>query len=35
MEIVLHAMYYEGGGTSVHRVEGNKVEQVLAAGWGV
>jgi hypothetical protein len=35
MEIVLHAMYYEGGGTSVHRVEGNKVKKVLVAGWGV
>ncbi|MBU4354671.1 MAG: VCBS repeat-containing protein [Proteobacteria bacterium] len=35
MEIVLHAMYYEGGWTSVYRVEGNKVEQVLVAGWGV
>jgi hypothetical protein len=35
MEIVLHAMYYEGGGTSVYRVEENKVEQVLVAGWGV
>ena len=35
MEIVLHAMYYEGGGTSVHRVQGNKVEKVLVAGWGV
>jgi hypothetical protein len=35
MEIVLHAMYYEGGGTSVHRVEGDKVIKVLVAGWGV
>jgi len=35
MEIVLHSMYYEGGGTSVHRVEGNKVKKVLVAGWGV
>jgi hypothetical protein len=35
MEIVLHAMYYEGGGTSVYRVEGNKVKKVLVAGWGV
>jgi hypothetical protein len=35
MEIVLHAMYYEGGWTSVHRVEGNKVKKVLVAGWGV
>lgn len=35
MEIVLHAMYYEGGGTSVHRVEGNKVKKVLVSGWGV
>jgi len=35
MEIVLHAMYYEGGGTSVHKVEGDKVTRVLVAGWGV
>jgi hypothetical protein len=35
MEIILHAMDYEGGWTSVYRVEGNKVEEVLAAGWGV
>jgi hypothetical protein len=35
MEIVLHAMYYEGGGTSVHRIEGDKVIKVLVAGWGV
>ena len=35
MEIVLHAMYYEGGGTSVHQVEGDKVTRVLVAGWGV
>ncbi len=35
MEIVLHGMYYEGGGTSVHRVEGDGVIKVLVAGWGV
>lgn len=35
MEIVLHAMYYEGGWTSVHRIEGDKVIKVLVAGWGV
>lgn len=35
MEIVLHAMYYEGGGTSVYRVQGDRVERVLVAGWGV
>jgi len=35
IEILLHGMYYEGGGTSVHRVEGNKVKKVLVAGWGV
>jgi hypothetical protein len=34
MEIILHARYYEGGGTSVHRVELNKVKKVLVAGWG-
>ena len=35
MEIVLHAMDYEGVETSVYRVEGDKVTQVLVAGWGV
>jgi hypothetical protein len=35
MEIVLHAMYYEGGGTSVFKIEGDKVTRVLVAGWGV
>jgi len=35
MEIVLHASYYEGGGTSVYRFQGNKLTKVLVAGWGV
>jgi hypothetical protein len=35
MEIILHALYYEGGGTSVHKIEGDKVTRVLVAGWGV
>lgn len=35
MEIVLHSMYYEGVGTSVHKVEGDKVTRVLVAWWGV
>lgn len=35
MEIVTHALDYEGVGTSVHRVEGDKVIKVLVTGWGV
>jgi hypothetical protein len=35
MEIVLHARDYEGVGTSIHRLEGDKVIKVLVAGWGV
>jgi hypothetical protein len=35
MEIILHGMYYEGGGASVYRVEGDKIIKVLTAGWGV
>ena len=35
MEIVLHSRDYEGVGTSIHKIEGDKVTRVLVAGWGV
>jgi hypothetical protein len=35
MEIVLHAMYYEGGGTSVYKIKGGRVTTVMEAGWGL
>ena len=34
MEIVLHFRWYEGVGTSIHKIEGDKVTRVLVAGWG-
>jgi hypothetical protein len=35
MEIVLHSRDYEGAGTSIYKIEGDKVTLVLVAGWGV
>jgi hypothetical protein len=35
VEIVLHAKYYEGGGTIVHKFEAGRVTKVLEARWGV
>jgi hypothetical protein len=34
MEVIVQADYYEGGGSTVYRVKGNKLEALTSCGCG-